>query len=206
MARWQRLDRREGRNGDPSSLVQPMRALLQDLDPDVPMSQCDRWNRCRGNAVAQPRLYLVLIACFAGTAMLLSAIGLYGVLAYAVGQRTREIGIRLALGAKRGEVLRMVMTQAGRLAVAGVAHRPGRRGARQPRAAIAAVPGRADRHAHLRPGWRRAPDWWRWSPAGSRRAAPRELIRSPRSVMIDGWVHGVHDVPLAPRALCALIS
>ena len=71
-------------------------------------------------AVAQPRLYLVLIASFAGTAMLLAAIGLYGVLAYAVGQRTREIGIRLALGAKRGEVLRVVMMQAGRLAVAGV--------------------------------------------------------------------------------------
>ena len=71
-------------------------------------------------AVAQPRLYLVLIASFAGTAMLLAAIGLYGVLAYAVGQRTREIGIRLALGARRGEVLRMVMTQAGRLAVVGV--------------------------------------------------------------------------------------
>jgi ABC-type antimicrobial peptide transport system permease subunit len=65
-------------------------------------------------------LYLVLIASFALTAVLLAAIGLYGVLAYAVGQRTREIGIRLALGAKRGEVLRMVMAQAGRLAVAGV--------------------------------------------------------------------------------------
>ena len=76
---------------------------------------------CRRAAVAQPRLYLVLIASFAGTAMLLAAIGLYGVLAYAVGQRTREIGIRLALGAKRGEVLRMVMRQAGTLAIAGVA-------------------------------------------------------------------------------------
>ena len=81
----------------------------------------DRWISSSSAAVAQPRLYLVLIASFAGTAMLLAAIGLYGVLAYAVGQRTREIGIRLALGARRGEVLRMVMTQAGRLAVAGVA-------------------------------------------------------------------------------------
>ena len=111
----------KARNGDPSSLVQPMRALLAELDPDVPMSAVRSMDQLSAAAVAQPRLYLVLIASFAGTAMLLSAIGLYGVLAYAVGQRTREIGIRLALGAKRGEVLRMVMTQAGRLAIAGVA-------------------------------------------------------------------------------------
>ncbi len=110
----------KARNGDPSSLVQPMRMLLQDLDRDVPMSAVRSMEQLTSAAVAQPRLYLVLIASFAGTAMLLSAIGLYGVLAYAVGQRTREIGIRLALGAKRGEVLRRVMIQAGRLAIAGV--------------------------------------------------------------------------------------
>jgi predicted permease len=108
------------RNGDPSSLVQPMRALLQELDPDVPMSSVRSMQQVSSLAVAQPRLYLVLIASFAATAMLLAAIGLYGVLAYAVGQRTREIGIRLALGARRGEVVRMVITQAGRLAIAGV--------------------------------------------------------------------------------------
>jgi len=111
----------KARNGDPLSLVQPMRALLQELDGDVPMSSVRSMQQVSSIAVAQPRLYLVLIASFATTAMLLSAIGLYGVLAYAVGQRTREIGIRLALGAKRGEVLRMVMTQAGRLAITGVA-------------------------------------------------------------------------------------
>jgi putative ABC transport system permease protein len=106
--------------GDAASLIEPMRGVLRDLDPDVPMYAVRSMEQLVSNAIAQPRLYLVLIGSFAGTAMLLAAIGLYGVLAYAVGQRTREIGIRLALGAKRGEVLRMVMTQAGRLAIAGV--------------------------------------------------------------------------------------
>lgn len=106
--------------GAPSSVIEPMRAILLDLDPDVPMFNVRSMDQIAAIAVAQPRLYLVLIACFAGTAMLLAAIGLYGVLAYAVGQRTREIGIRLALGAKRGEVLRMMMGQAGRLALTGV--------------------------------------------------------------------------------------
>lgn len=106
--------------GDAALLIEPMRAILRDLDPDVPMFAVRSMPQIVSISVAQPRLYTVLIICFAATAMLLSAIGLYGVLAYAVGQRTREIGIRLALGAKRGEVLRMVMTQAGRLASAGV--------------------------------------------------------------------------------------
>jgi predicted permease len=106
--------------GEPAALIEPIRSILRDLDPDVPMFAVRSMPQIRDIAVAQPRLYLVLILSFALTAMLLSAIGLYGVLAYAVGQRTREIGIRLALGAKRGEVLRMVMTQAGKLSVTGV--------------------------------------------------------------------------------------
>ncbi|HEX6165118.1 MAG TPA: ABC transporter permease [Vicinamibacterales bacterium] len=107
--------------GDAASLIEPMRAAVRDLDPDVPIYAVRSMDQLVANAIAQPRLYLLLIASFAGTAMLLAAIGLYGVLAYAVGQRTREIGIRLALGAKRAEVLRMVMTQAGRLAITGIA-------------------------------------------------------------------------------------
>lgn len=109
------------RGPDAAALVEPMRTSLRQLDADVPMFRVRSMAQVSANAVAQPRLYLVLIACFATTAMLLAAIGLYGVMAFAVGQRTREIGIRLALGARCGAVLRMVMRQAGVLAVAGVA-------------------------------------------------------------------------------------
>ena len=109
------------RRGEPSGLIEPTRSALHDLDPDVPLFQVRSMRDIRDTAVAQPRLYLVLITCFAGTALLLAAIGLYGVLAFAVGQRTREIGIRLALGASRGEVLQMVLAHAGTLALAGIA-------------------------------------------------------------------------------------
>ena len=106
--------------GEPSAVIEPSRARLRDMDADVPIFAVRSMAQIRDIAVAQPRLYLAMIGSFALTAMLLAAIGLYGVLAYAVGQRTREIGIRLALGADRGEVMRMVMSQAGKLAIAGV--------------------------------------------------------------------------------------
>lgn len=107
--------------GAPAAAIEPARALLREMDADIPMFAVRSMPQIVSNAVAQPRLYTVLIVCFAGTAMLLAAIGLYGVLAYAVGQRRREIGIRLALGARRSEVIGMVMGQAGKLALAGVA-------------------------------------------------------------------------------------
>jgi predicted permease len=107
--------------GDPAALVEPMRGMLRQLDADVPMYRVRSMEQVAANAVAQPRLYMVLIASFASTAVLLAAIGLYGVMAYAVGQRTREIGIRLALGARRGEVLGMVIRHAGALAITGIA-------------------------------------------------------------------------------------
>ena len=106
--------------GEPAAVIAPAASALRDLDPDVPMFRVRSMTQLVAAAVAQPRLYTVLIVCFATTAMLLAAIGLYGVLSFAVGQRTREIGIRLALGAGRGQVLRMVMAQAGRLALTGI--------------------------------------------------------------------------------------
>ena len=106
--------------GEPAQLVAPLRGIMTELDKDLPIYRVRTMEQIVNNAVAQPRLYTVLIGSFAITAMLLAAIGLYGVLAYAVGQRTKEIGIRLALGARRREVVGMVMGQAGRLAVVGI--------------------------------------------------------------------------------------
>jgi putative ABC transport system permease protein len=105
---------------DQSSVVEPTRALLAGLDSDLPMFRVRTMEQFAANAVAQPRLYLLLLGLFAGVAVMLAAIGIYGVLMHAVAQRTREIGIRLALGAGRGEVVRMVVRQAAVLALAGL--------------------------------------------------------------------------------------
>ena len=106
---------------DPSALVEPARALLAELDPNLPMFRVRTMDEFVANAVAQPRLYLVMIGVFASAAILLAAIGIYGVLAHSVAQRTREIGIRLALGATRREVVALVVGQAATLAAGGLA-------------------------------------------------------------------------------------
>jgi predicted permease len=107
--------------GEPDALVEPLRQVLADLDPELPMFRVRTMEQLGRDAVAQPRLFLTLLGVFASIAVLLAAVGIYGVLAHSVSQRTREIGVRLALGAERGHVMRMIVGQAMVFALAGLA-------------------------------------------------------------------------------------
>ena len=93
---------------------------LGALDPTLPMADVRSLSGLVADSISQPRFYMVLLGLFAGIALLLAAIGVAGMMSFAVAQRTREIGIRIALGANRGGVVRLVLREAMRLAVVGV--------------------------------------------------------------------------------------
>jgi ABC-type antimicrobial peptide transport system permease subunit len=97
-----------------------VRARLLQLDPDQPVTNVETVDQILANSLGQRRLTLWLIGGFAAVALILALIGLYGVIAYSVAQRTREIGIRHALGASFSQICRMVLGQGLRLAGAGV--------------------------------------------------------------------------------------
>jgi len=106
---------------DPSTLVPAIRREIHEIDPDQPLGPVESLDSLLSKSIAPRRLNLALLTTFSVAALLLSAVGLYGVMSYAVGQRRREIGVRIALGATRGNITRLVLGNGMLLTISGLA-------------------------------------------------------------------------------------
>jgi putative ABC transport system permease protein len=106
---------------DPHSLAGALRNAVHEIDPNQPLVKIRTMEENIGASINEPRFRTTLLGIFAGCALLLSVVGLYGVMTYSVTRRASEIGIRMALGAQRRDILRMVLAEGLRLALAGIA-------------------------------------------------------------------------------------
>jgi len=105
---------------DPNQLISSVRGAIREIDPDQPIYSIRTMNEIRAESVAGERLNLTLLSLFAGIALVLAIVGIYGVMSYSVTQRTHEIGIRMAIGARPRDVFKMVLGQGMKLALLGV--------------------------------------------------------------------------------------
>lgn len=107
-------------NGDPAAMAGPVREAIRSVDKDVPTYNLKTMNDVVNTAAAPRRVPMLLLSAFAGVAMLLAMLGIYGVTSYYVTQRTHEIGVRMALGAQIVDVLKLVLKRAMLLAIVGI--------------------------------------------------------------------------------------
>jgi predicted permease len=116
---WQTLVIRT--KNDPMSLAAPIRHAVAALDPEQPVARIATLDELLEASTAQPRFHTFVLGSFAGIALLLSAIGIYGLMAYTISRRTREIGVRMAVGARPLDILKLVFGQSMTMTMAGIA-------------------------------------------------------------------------------------
>ena len=107
-------------DADPTAVASSIRSIVPQLDSQAMVENVVPMNQLVSNSISVPRLYAVLLGIFAGVAVVLATTGIYGVMAYSVAQRTREIGVRMALGAGRARVMRLVLGQSAVVVLVGI--------------------------------------------------------------------------------------
>jgi putative ABC transport system permease protein len=106
--------------GEPLNTLATVQSTIWDIDPDQPISQISTMDQLVLGSVAQPRFSMTLLSVFAGLALVLASVGIYGVISYSVSQRTHELGLRMALGAETGDLLKLILRQGLALAGTGI--------------------------------------------------------------------------------------
>jgi putative ABC transport system permease protein len=105
---------------DPAAMTRTIAAAVHSVDPQIALARLRTLDQVKNESLAEDRFTMILFAGFAGVALLLAAVGIYGLMAYAVSQRTQEIGLRLALGSSKGRVIWLVLQEASLLAAIGL--------------------------------------------------------------------------------------